>query len=58
VGSEVIVDVHALTFGDPAYVGPATLIVGLYDSATVTRVGTSQGQDHVVLPVEIVVDHQ
>jgi hypothetical protein len=55
VGGEVIADPHTLTFGDPVYTGPATLIVGLYDSATVTRVGTSQGLDHVVLPAEAVV---
>jgi len=58
VGGEVIADAHRLTFGDPAYTGPATLIVGLYDSETVTRVGTSQGQDYVVLPVDVVVQGQ
>jgi len=55
VGGEVVVDAHTLTFSDAAYTGPATLIVGLYDSATVTRVGTAQGQDHVALPEEVVV---
>ena len=55
VGGEVIADAHTLTFGDAVYTGPAMLIVGLYDSATVTRVGTSQGQDHVVLSAEVVV---
>ncbi|MEE8389169.1 MAG: glycosyltransferase family 39 protein [Anaerolineae bacterium] len=55
VGGEVIVDSHTLAFSDLAYTGPATLIVGLYDSATVTRVGTAQGQDHVALPEAIVV---
>ncbi len=58
VGGEVIADTHTLTFGDPAYVGPATLIVGLYDPATVARVGTSQGQDHVVLPADVVVEQK
>ncbi len=58
VGGEIIADAHSLTFGDPAYTGPATLIVGLYNSATVARVGTSQGQDHVVLPADIVVRGQ
>lgn len=55
VGGEVIADAHTLAFSDPAYAGPARLIVGLYDSATVTRLGAAQGQDHVVLPPEVVV---
>jgi len=55
VDGEVLADEHTLTFSDPAYAGPATLILGLYDSATVTRVGTAQGQDHVALPQTIVV---
>ncbi len=55
VGGEIIVDAHTLTFGDVAYTGPAKLIVGLYDSATVTRVSTAEGQDHVALQIEIVV---
>jgi hypothetical protein len=55
VGGEVLEDEHTLTFNDPAYAGPATLIVGLYDSATVARVGTAQGQDHVTLPEDIAI---
>lgn len=55
VGGEVIEDVHTLIFHDTAYAGPAMLIVGLYDSATVTRVNTAQGKDHVTLPENIVV---
>jgi 4-amino-4-deoxy-L-arabinose transferase-like glycosyltransferase len=55
VSGEVVEDVHELTFHDAAYTGPAMLIVGLYDSATVTRVSTAQGQDHVALPVTVVV---
>jgi hypothetical protein len=55
VGGEVIADNHSLTFQDLAYTGPATLIVGLYDAETIVRVGTAQGQDHVVLPVDVVV---
>jgi 4-amino-4-deoxy-L-arabinose transferase-like glycosyltransferase len=58
VGGEVIADVHVLTFSDPTYTGTARLIVGLYDSATVTRVGTAQGQDHVALLEVTVVNHQ
>jgi hypothetical protein len=55
VGGEVIEDVHTLVFSDVGYSGPATLIVGLYDSATVTRVGTEQGQDHIALPEDLTV---
>ena len=55
VGGEVIEDVHTLVFHDAAYAGPATLIVGLYDSATVTRLDTPQGQDHVNLTEDVVV---
>ncbi len=55
VGGEVIRDWHTLIFSDVGYSGPATLIVGLYDSATVTRIGTEQGQDHIVLPEDLVV---
>jgi hypothetical protein len=55
VGGEVIEDVHTLVFTDVGYSGPATLIVGLYDSATVTRLGTEQGQDHIALPEELAV---
>ena len=56
VDGEVIQDTHTLTFHDTTYTGPATLIVGLYDSMTVTRVGTAQGQDHVTLPVAIIIN--
>jgi hypothetical protein len=55
IGEEVIEDSHRLTFHDLAYIGPATLIVGLYDAETVVRVPTAQGQDHVVLPPDVVV---
>ncbi|MDY7077717.1 MAG: glycosyltransferase family 39 protein [Chloroflexota bacterium] len=58
VGGEIIVDEHTLAFGDPAYTGPATLILGLYDSATVTRVNTVQGQGYIVLPEGIVVSER
>ncbi|MCP4538360.1 MAG: hypothetical protein GY832_14585 [Chloroflexi bacterium] len=56
VDGEVIKDTHTLTFHDTTYTGSATLIVGLYDSMTVTRVGTAQGQDHVILSNEIAVN--
>jgi hypothetical protein len=55
VGGEIIEDVHMFVLHDTVYAGPATLIVGLYDSETVTRLDTAQGQDHVTLPESIVV---
>lgn len=53
VPGEVIEDRHELTFLDPAYTGPARLVVGLYDPATIERVLTGEGPDHAVVPVEI-----
>jgi hypothetical protein len=55
VGGEVIEDAHTLVFSDVGYSGSATLIVGLYDSATVTRVGAETGQDHIALPKDLTV---
>lgn len=55
IGGEVVEDGHRLIFHDLAYTGPATLIVGLYDAETIVRVLTAQGQDHVILPVDVVV---
>jgi hypothetical protein len=49
---EVIVDPHPMAFADTAYVGPATIAVGLYDPA-VGRVPIDTGADSVVLPVTI-----
>jgi hypothetical protein len=48
---EVIRDHHDLTFSDPAYRGPATLLAGMYDSLAGARVevaGSSDGS--VALP--------
>ncbi len=50
VPGQVIVDPHLLQFHDPGYRGPATLAVGLYDPASLQRLATPQGQDHVALP--------
>ncbi len=52
VSGEVITDPHPMTFYDTAYVGPATVAVGLYDPAT-GRVLTETGGDYVVLPITI-----
>jgi hypothetical protein len=49
---ESIVDLHPMAFQDLEYVGPATIVVGLYAS-TGERVVTDTGADYVVLPVAI-----
>jgi hypothetical protein len=49
---EIIADPHPIAFADTAYVGPATIAVGLYDPA-VGRIPTDTGADRVVLPVTI-----
>ncbi len=55
---QTIQDTHRLTFKSEAsdYEGSATIMVGLYDPADVSaRVETNQGQDYVVLPVNVTV---
>jgi hypothetical protein len=49
---EVVTDPHSMAFQDTAYVGSATLAVGLYDPG-VGRVLTGAGGDRVVLPIAI-----
>jgi hypothetical protein len=56
VPGEYIVDYHALTFIRDDYQGPARLEVGFYNPDNPTeRVLLPDGADHVILPVEIVV---
>jgi hypothetical protein len=58
---ETIRDTHSMTFksGVSGVSGPATILVGLYDPQDVgNRVMTSEGQDHVVLPVTVNVTPQ
>lgn len=43
---------------DPAYRGPATLIVGWYNSATVERVPVQGGGDYVTLSVPVRIEDQ
>ena len=54
VSGETITDFHPMAFYEPAYLGSATIAVGLYDPAT-GRVPTGAGGDSVVLPITIVV---
>jgi hypothetical protein len=51
---ELVTDPHAVAFQDAGYVGPARLVVGLYDPST-GRVTTHTGSDSVVLPVVITI---
>ena len=50
---EYIVDMHEVIFHADASPGPATLIVGLYDAQTGTRVAYADGSDAFTLPVTI-----
>ena len=56
VAGQVVEDNHALTLVDTTYRGPATLIVGWYNSASVVRVPVAAGGDFVALTplVEVV----
>ena len=55
VGGQIVAEARTLTLLDPAYRGPASLIVGWYNSASVERVPASTGGDFVMLntPVEV-----
>lgn len=58
VAGEYLLDTYQLQFNDEGqqYRGPARLEVGFYDPQTGARVLTTNGADHVVLPVEIMVE--
>ena len=53
VPGQIVEDEHALKIVDPTYRGPATLIVGWYNSATVQRVPVQSGGDYVTLQTPI-----
>jgi 4-amino-4-deoxy-L-arabinose transferase-like glycosyltransferase len=55
VKGQIIADRHALKVVDPAYRGPATLIAGWYNSATIERLKMITGDDHVTLQTPITV---
>lgn len=46
---EIVIDRHPMAFRE-VYVGPAQIEVGLYDPATLDRVLTADGADHLILP--------
>jgi 4-amino-4-deoxy-L-arabinose transferase-like glycosyltransferase len=56
VPGQIVTDRHAIAVVDPAYRGPATLIVGWYNSASVERLPVQGGGDYVTLatPVRVV----
>jgi hypothetical protein len=58
VPGQVVTDDHSLTVVDPDYHGPATLIVGWYNSATIERVPVRSGGDSVKLSAPVSVDEQ
>jgi hypothetical protein len=53
VDGQVIADPHAIRIVDPSYRGPATLIVGWYNSATIERLKTNDDEDHIALQTSI-----
>lgn len=56
VPGQIVPDPHQVTVVDPAYRGPATLIVGWYNSASVQRVPVTTGGDYVTLNVPVRVE--
>jgi len=55
VAGEIIVDRHEMVFKDTSHTGVTRVEVGMYDPATLERVVTSSGADHVVLSSKVVV---
>lgn len=58
VAGQVVEDDHALTLVDTTYRGPATLIIGWYNSASVVRVPVTTGGDFVKIDAPITVEDQ
>jgi len=55
VAGEIIVDRHEMVFKDTSHTGLTRVEVGMYDPATLERVVTPSGADHVLLSSEVVV---
>jgi hypothetical protein len=55
LAGEYLEDNHRLVFRVQDYTGPAFLIAGFYDPANGRRVISTRGEDHVRLPLEIMV---
>jgi 4-amino-4-deoxy-L-arabinose transferase-like glycosyltransferase len=58
VPGQIVADNHLIRVVDPAYRGPAALIIGWYNSATVERVPVRGGGDSVALAVPVRVENQ
>jgi hypothetical protein len=56
VPGQIVFDEHPIKVIDPAYRGPATLIIGWYNSASVERVPVASGSDYVILQTPIRVE--
>ncbi len=53
---EYLIDEHPMTFREP-YTGPVRIQVGLYNPASLERLGTGDGSDAVLLPPELMVEN-
>ena len=58
VPGQIVPDSHVIKVVDPAYRGPATLIVGWYNSASVERAPVQGGGDYVTLSALVRVDEK
>jgi 4-amino-4-deoxy-L-arabinose transferase-like glycosyltransferase len=58
IPGQLVTDRHAIKVVDPAYRGPATLIVGWYNSATIERAPVNSGGDYVRLTTPVRVENQ
>jgi hypothetical protein len=58
VPGQIVADSHFIGVVDPAYRGPAVLIIGWYNSATIERVPVRGGGDFVTLSVPVRVENQ
>ncbi|CAG0934588.1 hypothetical protein TFLX_03562 [Thermoflexales bacterium] len=58
VPGQIVSDEHWIKIVDPAYRGPATLIVGWYNSASVERVPVKSGGDYVTLHAPVRVEEK
>jgi len=58
VPGQIVTDDHSLTVVDPDYRGPAALIVGWYNSATIERVPVRSGGDSVKLSAPVSIEEK
>ncbi|HTP06783.1 MAG TPA: glycosyltransferase family 39 protein [Anaerolineae bacterium] len=56
VPGQIVPNGHSIKVVDPAYRGPATLIAGWYNSATIERVPVNSGGDYVTLTAPVRVE--